>query len=207
MSPTVIIPWKEEASRRPGFEWVLRYHKHRFDKVIVSEHDDGPLFNKSKAINDGIKKANPSPDDIFIIGDADCFVADWALRDGIKKASQSSKLIRPHRLFLRTSAEQADWILKQDPRQEIYFKWFHKHFKKKPAPGGLWVLRFQPFADAGWMDEGFVGWGGEDCDMVRRMGSVVCNGPLYHIWHEPAFDKNFSSPGCQRIFAKYGRRR
>ncbi|MAT51514.1 MAG: hypothetical protein CMK32_10065 [Porticoccaceae bacterium] len=203
---TVIIPWRECPSRRPGFDWVLRYYRHRFDKVIVSEQSDGK-FNKSAAINSAIKHCNPKPEDVFVIADADCFIADWAMEAGISKAKVSNKLVRPHKRYLRTSKEQAEFILQQDPTKKIFFHWFHKKFNRFKAKGGVWIIRFEVFDRTGWMDEGYVGWGGEDSDFIARCGSVVMNGPLYHIWHEPAPDKSFSSPGCKRFHEKFRRRK
>lgn len=206
MEPKVIIPWRESESRRRVFDWVYRYYTHRFSRVIVSEHDDGGPFNKSKAINDGIRSSSPSHDDIYIVGDADCFLVDWALRGGVAAARNTSRIVRPHKRFLRTNKEQMEHIIKQDPTAEICFHWFHKCFAKKSAPGGVWVFRFDAFDRAGWMDEGYVGWGAEDNDMIRRMRSVCLKGAMYHLWHEPASDKNLQSPACRRYRRKWRRR-
>ena len=56
MKVKVVIPWREDASRKPGFEWLVKYYEHRLGagSVHVSSSPPGP-FNRSAAINSGVR--------------------------------------------------------------------------------------------------------------------------------------------------------
>ena len=68
------------------------------------------------------------------------------------------------------------------------------------------MMLLRPFFDKlGGMDEGFVGWGGEDVEFWDRAQTLpVWNYgymPLVHLWHEPQPGKTSAkdTPGMRRL--------
>lgn len=202
MSTIGIIPYLDETTRRPAKAWIERFLRHRLDHVHVAEQTETGRFNKSRLINAATVDA--SDDDILVISDADCFVADWSLRKAIDLARFRGDLVRPHNSVCYTTEAERNQILRRDPRAPSRGNWLRHRRKSYAAPGGVWVIRVGVFREAGGMDERFQGWGGEDNEFIARTGSLVMPGPLYHMWHRPAVDRK-RNPQTKRLYRKLQR--
>lgn len=177
----VVIPWRHHPRRIEGLEWVSAYFRHRLGVscVHIEEDNSDRPFNRAKTINRGVARF---PDATIVIADADCVICDYSLRRAIAESSQLDQMLIPHNRFCRTTRQQGNWILRQDPQQKVSGRWFRGN-REKGATGGLWVVRAELFLDHR-MDERFEGWGSEDTEFLSRIPLARrYNGPLFHIWH------------------------
>jgi len=174
-----IIPWRPEATRQAGFEWLVLYYSHRFGAEAVrveTDETDGP-FNKSRLINRAVARCSG---DACVIADADAFVCDWTLREAIRLAGTGSKMILPHNSVCGMTREQSRRVLRWTPTDPVSGK-LYRHQRTRACPGGLWVARSDLFQRHR-MDERFHGWGCEDTEFLRRIPWRRLPGPLFHIW-------------------------
>jgi len=179
----IIIPWRPEQSRIPGFEWLLRYYSHRFGSgaVHVETDDSEEPFNKSRTINLAVSK---SPGHVCVITDADVFICDWTLRESIRLANRRDFLYLPHNCICRMTQHQSQQLLRQPPSKRISGQ-MHRKQRTDACPGGIWVVRSDLFLQYK-MDERFLGWGCEDTELLRRIPHIRLSGPMFHIWHGKA---------------------
>lgn len=183
----VIIPWREDESRKPGFEWLLKYYEHRLGagSVYVSPSPTGP-FNRSAAINAGIRQF---PGHRIVISDADCFICNHGLNRALVEVDDSEMVI-PHNQFVPCNRTQKQWLLAKDPREPVRANWWKNRRQRRCAQSGIWVVTYDFFMSSP-MDERFAGWGCEDTEFLRRRPSRRFNGPLYHILHKRPSKKHF----------------
>jgi len=179
----IIIPWRPEPSRQPGFDWLLRYYTHRFgnDAVHVETDDSEEPFNKSRTINLAVSKF---PGHVCVITDADVFICDWTLRESIRLANRCDFLYLPHNCICRMTQHQSRQLLRQHPSKRVSGQ-MHRKQRTAACPGGIWVVRSDLFLQYK-MDERFLGWGCEDTELLRRIPRIRLSGPMFHIWHGKA---------------------
>ena len=187
MKVKVVIPWREDASRTPGFEWLVKYYEHRLGagSVHVSPSPPGP-FNRSAAINAGVRQFS---DHKIVISDADCFICNHGLKRAIDEVDDNEMVI-PHNRFVPGNYRQKQWLLNKDPTEPVRANWWKKRRQRRCAQSGIWVVTYDFFM-AGPMDERFIGWGCEDTEFLRRRKTRRFNGPLYHIWHKRPSKRQF----------------
>ena len=180
MNVKVVIPWREDASRKPGFDWVCDYYRHRLgsSSVYVSESPPGP-FNRSAAINSGVMKF---PNHKIVISDADCFICNHGLIRALDEVDDSEMVI-PHNRFVPSNLRQKNKLLRTDPSIPVRANWWKNRRQRRCAQAGIWVVTYDFFAKNK-MDERFKGWGCEDTEYLRRVQSRRFAGPLYHILHK-----------------------
>lgn len=202
MKVKVVIPYRENASRIAGFNWLLGYYKHRLgnDAICVSPSPPGP-FNRSAAINAGVRQF---PNCKIVISDADCFVCNHGLNRAIAEVTDNEMLI-PHDRFVPSTRSQKNRLLKKDPKEPVRANWWKNRRQKRCAQSGVWVVTHD-FYMAGVMDERFVGWGCEDTEFLHRRPSKRFAGPLYHIWHARPSKKHFAKNKKLSCEIKAGRK-
>lgn len=183
----VVIPWRADASRKPGFDWVCAYYRSRLgsDCIHVSPSPAGP-FNRSAAINAGVCQF---PDHKIIIADADCFICDFGLKRALNEVTNDLMII-PHNRFVPCNFRQKYRLLKHDPTLPVRANWWKTRRQRRSAGAGIWVVTHDFFMESP-MDERFIGWGCEDTEYVSRSNSLRFGGPLYHILHARPNKKHF----------------
>lgn len=181
----IILPWRASKSRQPGCDWLVKYWSHRFGaEAVVLAGDGGKAdepFNKSRAVNAAVEQW---PDHVCLIADADVLLCDAGLAKAIELAATNDRLYVPFNRVCRMSAIRSERFLRRQPDYSVPETLFRPP-RKCNAPGGMWVVRGEFFLQYR-MDERFVGWGGEDSDMLDRIPWQRLNGTLFHIWHKQA---------------------
>ena len=183
----VVIPWREDESRLPGFNWVCEYYKHRFGPncLCISPSPEGP-FNRAAAINAGVRQF---PGHTVFIADADCFLCDHAINRSVEEVPDDKVLI-PHSYFVPGNVRQKRKLInEQDPKELVRANWWRTRRKLRyKAPAGIWVVNADFFLEDP-LDERFVGWGCEDTEFLTRVPFTRLPGPLYHIVHKRPNEK------------------
>src|SRR5690606_29913306 len=142
--------------------------------------DDEP-FNKSRAVNTSVAHW---PEHVCVIADADVLICDWSLRQAIQLAATHDRLYLPHNSVCRMTKVQSERFLQLPPDYRVSGR-LYRNQRTRAAPGGMWVVRGEFFLRYK-MDERFVGWGGEDTELLGRIPRIRLSGPLFHLWHVPA---------------------
>lgn len=192
-----VVPYRSLPDRERLRQWVTEYLSSRTNSVHFSDHK-GEVFNRSAAINNAVRLANPDPTDVLAIADADCFITSKRFAEGAKIAHETGRLVIPHDSVCRTTEPQCEYILDhlcpiKGPTGSLY----RKH-RSRQCVSGLVFLRFDSFLLINGFDESFVGWGGEDnafkIAAQTLLGRVTrLKGPLFHLWHARQGGRNNAS--------------
>jgi len=181
----VVIPWREEPTRRPALDHVLAwYAKHHPELPVHLAQHDGAEFSKPHAVNLAARQLQW---DVLVVADADLFVPPDNLREAIRLA-YSCPWVVPQDVVLRLT-EQATKAVYADPALDPWEGEAERRYAAV-AGGGLFVIRRDNYLRVGGFDERFGMWGAEDqafqcaadCLLGRR---EQLPGTLVHLWHEP----------------------
>lgn len=185
-APTVavIMPWREEPTRRPALDFVLDwYEQHHPDlPIILADNFDDAEFSKPAAVN---RAAREIEADILVVADADLFVPPANLDKAIALAATKPWVVTQTVVLRLTAQATAEVYGGADP-------WDGEAERRYAAVpgGGLFVIRRDNFLRIGGFDERFGMWGAEDqalrcaADTLLGRHSQI-PGVLVHLWHEP----------------------
>jgi len=196
MSVPVFVPRRADGGWRDevwNYLKVMYWSRISGFRVLEGVHEDGP-FNRSMAINQAA--AQRFWDDVAVVADADSFVPERKLIEACEVARDSGKLVCPFTFVLQLG-ESFTRSLIAGPVTEIkYFDAEHVRTKPIETQSNTLVVPRALWDEIGGFDERFVGWGGEDnafwrAAEIRRGGQVIrLPGAVFHLWHEPASDRN-----------------
>lgn len=192
-----VVPYRKTPDREPARRWVREYLDNRADSVHFSDCD-GEVFNRSAAINNAVRLADPKPDDVLAIVDADCFITSKRWREGSVTARETGRLVIPHDSICRmTESQSAEVLRDRCPNRGPSGKWYRKTRGPKVVSGVIFI-RFDSFKKINGFDERFVGWGGEDnafkIAASEFLGPLIrLDGPLFHFYHTRAEGRNIES--------------
>lgn len=206
---SVILPVRGTA-RLPAVQCVLDILRRQIgadSEILLCENDETPryanlqgegirhifvpaatneAFNKSKAMNDGVRAARHS---IVMLLDADCVLSPAFVHRAVACLERGWEAVRPLRfLFLLDELASREFLRcgSVDAVQAVAAV-------QQNVPGMVTVMRRATYAALGGHDERFVGWGGEDLEFLDRLqtrqlypGSFL---PAIHLWHPPAPQK------------------
>lgn len=195
MSIPVLVPrrcddgWRDEVwSYLKGVYWGFQPGF----RVIESHHNDGP-FNRSAAINQAA--AQRYWDDVAVIADADSFVPVSQLLEAVKLARKTGRVVSPFTSVVQLSRECTERMVKTDVFTVRTLHIDHVRVKPIETQSNLLVVPWMIWDRIGGFDERFVGWGGEDnafwhAAEICRKEVVRVPGAAFHLWHEPASDRD-----------------
>lgn len=206
---TVIVPYRKtnDPEREVNVEITLNYlSKIGISNLIISEHAnetshdflmdkygnlfdlfrvifdnaDGNLFNKAHAINKGVM-ASDTP--YFAIVDIDCLTEKKNINLAIDLLDKGFEVIHPFNRVIKDIEDKEKFREEHDfqgvttPPQ--YRDW---------ADGGIVFWNKRAFIDIGMKNEYFVGWGGEDNEILIRanlchLKQIRIDDTLYHLYH------------------------
>lgn len=180
----IIVPRRDDGGRRDEIWNVVKAwyaFGHPEVDVVEGHHQDGP-FNRSAAINDGIRRAGKR--DVYVIVDSDSFVEDPQLEQAISLAHTTGQLVLAYDLFCYLDKPMSNRVMAGYSGNwwdgvSWTLDWSVSSVVVVPAP--LWE-------QLGGADEGFIGWGGEDFALFHALdtfggGSHRIPGPVWHLWH------------------------
>lgn len=204
-SVSVIVPWREQADRKPAFDFVTecaRFLTHSLDGdlTVIDDPHDTP-FNRGRALNHGV---DFTTGEVLVFLDADMIVTPVAMMAALEAVVRGAAMVVPFdRLIGLTGAASALVLEGRNPtgpwgEDQIDLRWERK------SQGGINVLSRATFEACGGFDERFNGWGGEDAALGAAIETLV--GPVeyvaataIHLWHGHADDRG--SPQTARNLA------
>ncbi len=201
---SILVPFRTDHGYRASvWEWLHTYYKHELPRAEIIVMDDGLTdggpFCKTLAFNNAAKKAKG---DIFILMDADCFVAGSVLL----KAAENIRLFEsegkplwyvPYRHFYRLNELASADLMQSDPANPMRFTGVpddtmldektgisHGHY----FGALLTVMSRNAWETVGGMDTRFRGWGSEDVCFLKTVDTLygshkTMNTSVFHVWH------------------------
>lgn len=171
-----------EHATKTSQKFFMDKSKNLFDlfQVIFSYSND-KLFNKAHAINQGVI-ASKTP--YFAIVDMDCLTEKKNFDLAIYLLKNGFEVVHPFNRVIR------DIIDKESFRNNFDFQ----EVKTPPqyrdwADGGIVFWNKRSFIDIGMKNEYFLGWGGEDNEIMIRanlcqLKQIRIDDVLYHLYHD-----------------------
>lgn len=193
MRVVVLVPWRGGDERREATWAKVLPHLSGWGWPVLTGDKPGP-WNRSGSIN----IAAQGPWDVAVIADADT-IHERNPREAVALAYATGGAVVPWDVRWRLSPEAS-----VDPARTIGTFEVSEHLdpndgwahNDRMAPLPLWqvgstivVSRRAWDAAGGGMDEGFVGWGFEDCAHRIAMQTLAPGGlqrmagTIYHLWH------------------------
>lgn len=190
MTVSVVVP------RSPGscphrdaiWEWLRpRWEAHHADWELVEGIGDPECWNKAEAVADGAAR---SSGDVVVIADADVFVNPTTLAQAVGMAPDG--WVVPFVAVRRIDRRETTRLLGLDPTGPLdppkNRRGLDRPAQSGRSGGGMVVASRADLDSVGWLDPGFVGWGGEDVSLGWALNTLTTRrrrlrGPLWHLWH------------------------
>lgn len=176
----LIIPWRDSGceTRLKHFINLYNFYCQYFNVVIA---DNIGRFNRSAARNSGVERSNQ---EIVVVVDADNFISPKQIYDAIDLA-KDNVLAKPFQWFGYLDEESTKKFY--GGVRELSSLNFENDPRKK-FKGGAYVMKRSLWVEIGGMDEGFIGWGGEDDAFHIRcvensIKTKYVDGFCYHLFH------------------------
>lgn len=197
MRTVVLVPRRSDSGRRDVlWAWLTARwaDEHPDWEVFEGHHDDG-LFNRSAAINAASRAAGKW--DTAVIADADSFCGADQLEAAVDQAATTGTMVIAYTQYCYLNRRMSDAVMAGFTGNW----WDGVEFTLGGACSTMNVVGRKQWNAVGGFDEGFIGWGWEDCAF-----SVACDalggrstvpGHVWHLWHPPSPENNKDSPEWQ----------
>nr|WP_319374358.1 galactosyltransferase-related protein [uncultured Methanobacterium sp.] len=171
-----------EHATKTSQKFLIDKYGNLFDlfKVIFSNSDDN-LFNKAYAINQGVIASNTL---YFAIVDMDCLTEKKNIDLAIHLLEKEFEVVHPFNRVIK------DIIDKENFRKNFDFQSVTSTPQYRDwADGGIVFWNKRSFIDIGMKNEYFLGWGGEDNEILIRanlcqLKQIRIGDTLYHLYHD-----------------------
>jgi hypothetical protein len=197
MRTVVLVPRRADGGRRDAtWAWIRgRWEREHPDWEIFEGHHDDGLFNRSTAINRAASAAGAW--DVAVIADADSFVGQDQIDMAVAKAVETGAMVIAYERYCYVRRLMSDRIMAGWAGSW----WDGVEFTLTNTCSNMNVVTRKLWNAVGGFDEGFVGWGWEDCAFAVCCGAfggrVRVPGELWHLWHEPSRENNKDAPEWQ----------
>ena len=184
MRTVICVAWRGgDLDRERAWAWLRpRYTKLGWP-IYEADSGDEP-FSRAKSRNLAAREAGEW--DVAVMLDADCMSENGPLHRAVDEVRDAPAVILPHDVYIPLNAGRTA-LLYQD-------EWHIRPnalYTPRHAPGGIVVVNRHAWDLLGGYDESFVGWGGEDNDLLTRayalhLPVIRLHGTITHLWHTPA---------------------
>lgn len=144
-------------------------------------------YNRSRAFNVGVRAARGG---VFVLHDGDLAVPSSYARDVATRFEEGCEAANLKRFIFYLSREQTERVLHTDEILPVPPETVLQNL----VGGGSVAIGREAFLRIGGMDEGFVGWGGEDVEFWERAETLRVWDyqylPMVHLWHAPQPEKD-----------------
>jgi hypothetical protein len=147
---------------------------------VVTPTPEGAAYNRSWAFNVGARVARGS---VIVLHDGDMLVpADYA-SSILHHVRAGNEVVELKRFIFYLTEQDTDTVYRARQLSEAT----PNRIVQNLVGGGSVAITAAGFARLGGMDEGFVGWGGEDSEFWERCGLLsrwdYAYLPIIHLWH------------------------
>jgi len=155
------------------------------DEVVFVEVDDASEFSRAKAVNALHRETYHGDTSVLALIDVDLSIQSKFLRNALTYPFPNASAYFPI-MFSAYDPDSVELVDQLMPRNKHYtFSEHHGHWRKYSF--GMYVIAGSDAAHL-YMDESFIGWGGEDNDFFSRISSklniIRLHEPgLTHKWH------------------------
>jgi glycosyltransferase involved in cell wall biosynthesis len=170
-----------EHSDRSTKDYLTRKYANLFNSFEFSHiNANGELFNKARAINNGVLKATSRYIAIF---DVDCLTKKENIKLAVGLLNNGYEVVHPF------DRKVIDIIDKEKFRESFDFNTVKSVIQNRPwADGGIVFWNKNSFINIGMKNEYFSGWGGEDNEIMIRadlfnLKQYRIDDILYHLYH------------------------
>lgn len=171
-----------ENATKTSQKLLMNKYGNLFDSFrAIFSHSDHNLFNKAHAINQGVI-ASKTP--YFAIVDMDCLTEKKNIDLAIYLLKNGFEVIHPFNRVIK------DIIDKENFRKNFDFKGVKSPPQYRDwADGGIVFWNKDAFIEVGMKNEYFLGWGGEDNEILIRanlcqLKQIRIDENLYHLYHD-----------------------
>ncbi len=194
----VAVPYRADGGHRDRlWDWCKpRWEHPELELVEGFQHDDGP-FNRAACIN----RALEGPWDAAVIADADTIISLPRVLAAVHWHLTPERLVIPYQQRQLLTEEYTEKLL-ADARPAPTLGPKEGGLARHPAAStverysnyrsGVVVVHRELWNRVGGMDDGFVGWGGEDdafadaCEVLGAGPPTRLEGEVWHLWHPPS---------------------
>jgi len=170
-----------EHSDKSSSNFFEEKYGHLFDSFrVIFSKSDGSLFNKAHAINKGVM-VSKTP--YFAIVDIDCLTEKKNVDMALYLLDKGFEVVHPFNRVIQ------DILDKNRFQKEYNFQ----NVDSRPqfrdwADGGIVFWNKRAFINIGMKNEYFIGWGGEDNEILIRanlfqLKQIRIDSTLYHLYH------------------------
>ena len=206
MRVCVLVPYRSDGGRRDHLWSFVRARmeaNHPDWPIHVGVHDDGGPFNRSAALNSAARDAGAWA--AAVILDADAIIDPEQLRAAVRKAYALDAFVIAYERYCYLNRRTSDLII--DGYRGDW--WPGVEWTMTNTCSTIVTVSRRLWDRVGGFDEGFRGWGFEDCAF-----SVACDalgsrqrvpGEVWHLWHPPSTENNRAAPEWQANLARLNR--
>lgn len=161
-------------------EFLIRYSKLFKSFKVIFTKANGELFNKSKAINNGVIESKTP---YIAIYDIDCLTKKENIMESLFLLEENYEVVHPF------NRRVTDIRNKKEFQADFDFDLVTETEQDRPwADGGIVFWNKASFIKIGMKNEYFTGWGGEDNEIMIRadlfnLKQKRINDTLYHLYH------------------------
>ena len=173
MNVSIVIPWRDQASRRYAKHEVVKWYDANYPEAIIHLVDtiDMP-FNLAACRNAGVMGAITA--DVVVIGDADTIPEKRALDAAIGACEDSGAVHLPYTEYRSLRQDGTREYLTGTPIEDC------DHFVVPGACSGIYVTTPSTWWRHGGQDERFRGWGFEDAAWFIAHTTILGTEPIRH---------------------------
>lgn len=171
-----------EHSDESSEKFLTNKYGDLFDSFrVIFNNANGNLFNKAYAVNEGVI-ASKTP--YFAIFDIDCLTTKKNIDLAIHLMNNGFEVVHPFNRVVK------DIVDKENFRKEYNFQEVKTPAQYRDwADGGIVFWNKRSFISIGMLNEYFMGWGGEDNEILIRtnlcqLKQIRIDEKLYHLYHE-----------------------
>lgn len=185
MKLAIVIPWREQASRRYAKHLVLSWYEENFPGAALYLPDtDHDPFNLAACRNAGVRRA--SGHDVVVVNDADTIPEKAALQSAIEAAYWTRVVHLPYTEYRSLRLDGTSEYLRGTELIDC------DHIVVPGACSGVFVTTPETWWTHGGQDEKFRGWGFEDAAWYMAHKTLLGSEParhsgrVYALHHESA---------------------
>lgn len=174
----VIISELSNESSKP---FLMDAFSSLFDSFkTVFTYDDGELFNKSRALNQGVIQSTTP---YFVTSDSDSLTEGKNILLAVYLLDKGFDIVHPFNRVVK------DIVDKKTFREDYEFNAVESPAQHRDwADGGIVFWNKRSFIEIGMNNEYFSGWGGEDNEILNRanlceLKQIRIDDVLYHLYH------------------------